>query len=118
MARMKKLAEWLEREYPAAAASLREGLEDCFTIHRLDVPPSLYRCVAATNLIESPHSGVRMRTRRVCRWRDSAMVKRWMASAFLTTEENSLKIMGYRDLWALDAILHGSKSAARREAIA
>ena len=118
MARMKKLAEWLERDYPAAAASLREGLEDCFTINRLDVPPSLHRCLATTNIIESPHSGVRMRTRRVCRWRDSAMAKRWMASAFLATEKNFRKIMGYRDLWALDAILHGSKSAARREAVA
>lgn len=118
MTRMKKLAEWLERDYPAAAASLREGLEECFTLNRLDVPPSLHRCLASTNVIESPHSGVRMRTRRVCRWRDSGMVKRWMAAAFLATEKNFRKIMGHRDLWALDAILHGSKSAARREAVA
>jgi len=118
MARMKKLAEWIERDYPAAAASLREGLEECFTINRLDVPSSLHRCLASTNVIESPHSGVRMRTRRVCRWRDTGMVKRWMASAFLATEKNFRKIMGYKDLWALDAILNGSKSAARREAVA
>jgi len=81
MARLKKLAEWLERDYPSAAASLIEGLEECFTINRLDVPASLHRCLATTNVIESPHAGVRMRTRRVCRWRDSGMVKRWMASA-------------------------------------
>jgi putative transposase len=118
MARMKKLAEWLERDYPSAAASLIEGLEECFTINRLDVPPSLHRCLATTNVIESPHSGIRLRTRRVCRWRDSGMVKRWMASALLATEKNFRKIMGYRDLWALDAILNGSKSAARREAVA
>jgi transposase-like protein len=118
VARLKKLAEWLEREYPSAAASLMEGLEECFTINRLDVPPSLHRCLATTNIIESPHSGVRLRTRRVCRWRDSGMVKRWMAAALLATEKNFRKIMGYRDLWALDAILNGSKSAARREAVA
>ena len=118
MARLKKLAEWLERDYPSATASLTEGLEECFTINRLDVPPSLHRCLATTNVIESPHSGVRMRTRRVCRWRDSGMVKRWMASALLATEKNFRKIMGFRDLWALDAILNGSKSAARREAVA
>jgi putative transposase len=115
MTRMKKLAEWLEREYPSAAASLREGLEECFTINRLDVPPSLHRCLTTTNIIENPHAGVRIRTRRVCRWRDGAMVKRWMASALLATEKNFRKIMGYRDLWALDAILNGSKSATRRE---
>jgi transposase-like protein len=115
MARLKKLAEWLERDYPSAAASLIEGLEECFTINRLDVPASLHRCLATTNVIESPHAGVRMRTRRVCRWRDSGMVKRWMASALLATEKNFRKIMGYRDLWTLDAILNGSKSVTRRE---
>src|SRR5262249_13542675 len=101
-------------DYPSAAASLMEGLEECFTINRLDVPPSLHRCLATTNLIESPHSGVRLRTRRVCRWRDGTMVKRWMASAFLATEKNFRKMMGYRDLWTLEAILNGSKSATRQ----
>jgi hypothetical protein len=113
-----KLGKWIERDYLSASASLREGLEECFTINRLDVPPSLHRCLATTNLIESPYSGVRMRTRRVCRWRDSSMVKRWMASTFLATEKNFRKIIGYKDLWTLDAILNGSKSAARREAVA
>lgn len=116
MARLEKLAEWLDREHASAAGSLREGMEECFTINRLDVPPSLHRCLTTTNIIESPHAGVRMRTRRVSRWRDAKMVKRWAASAFLATEKNFRKIMGYRDLWALDAILNGSKSAARREA--
>ena len=59
MARLRKLAAWLEQEHPVAAASLREGLEECFTINRLGVPPSLHRCLATTNLIESPQSGVR-----------------------------------------------------------
>jgi len=56
MAKLKKLAEWLERDYPDAAASLREGLDECFTINRLQVPVSLHRCLATTNLIESPQS--------------------------------------------------------------
>jgi hypothetical protein len=46
------------------------------------------------------------------------MVIRWMASALLVTEKSFRKIMGYRDLWALDAILNGWKSATRREAVA
>ena len=114
MARLRKLAEWLERDYPSAAASLREGLEECFTINRLDVPPSLHRCLATTNLIESPHAGVRIRTRRVTHWQNGAMVRRWMASAFLRTEKNFRKIMGYRELWALEAILNGPQSATRQ----
>lgn len=106
-ARIRKMSEWLERDCPAAAASLLEGLEECFTINRLGVPPSLHRCLSSTNLIESPNAGVRMRTHRVCRWRDAAMVQRWVASAFLATEKNFRRIMGYGDLWALKAILDG-----------
>jgi len=119
VARLRKLADWLEQESPAAANSLREGLEECFTINRLGVPPSLHRCLATTNLIESPQSGVRMRTRRVCRWRDAAMVQRWAAASFLATEKNFRRIMGWKDLWQLEAILGrkvGDQAAAQQEA--
>ena len=87
MARIKKLAAWLDQKYPSAAGSLLEGLEECFTINRLDVPPSLCRCLATTNIIESPHAGVRIQTRRVTHWQNGRMVLRWMASAFLRTEK-------------------------------
>ena len=117
MARVRKLADWLEQEHPAAASSLREGLEECFTINRLGVPPSLHRCLATTNLIESPQSGVRMRTRRVCRWRDAAMMQRWVAASFLATETNFRRIMGWKDLWQLQAIL-GRETAAIQQEVA
>jgi putative transposase len=115
MARLKKLADWLEHDQPAAAASLREGLEESFTINRLGLPQSLHRCLGTTNLIESPQAGVRMRTRRVCRWRDAAMVGRWVAASFLATENSFRKLMGHRDLWQLKAILEGQKPAAKYE---
>lgn len=112
MARMKKLAEMIERDHPEAAASLREGLEETFTINRHDVPPSLHRCLATTNLIESPQSGVRKKTSNVSRWRDGDMILRWVAGAFLLTERNFRKIMGYQDLWALAGILGRTIRAA------
>ena len=112
MARMEKTARWIEREWPAAAASLREGLEETFTINRLGLPPSLHRCLATTNLIESPQSGVRQRTRKVCRWRDGGMVLRWVAGAYLVTEKHFRRIKGYQDLWALAAALGRSKKSA------
>ena len=120
IARLRKLADWLEQEQPAAANSLREGLEECFTINRLGIPPSLHRCLATTNLIESPQSGVRMRTRRVCRWRDTAMVARWAAASFLATEKNFRRIMGWKDLWQLEAILgrRTMETAAIRQEVA
>jgi putative transposase len=108
MARLEKQARWLEHEHPDAAASLREGMEEMFTINRLGLSPSLCRCLSSTNLIESPHSGVRLRTRRICRWRDGSMVLRWAASAFLMTEKNFRRVEGYRDLWMLKAALDPS----------
>ena len=105
MARLRKLADWLEQESPAAAHSLREGLEECFTINRLGISPSLHRCLATTNVIESPQSGVRRRTLRVCRWRNAAMVERWVAASFLATEKSFRRLMGWRDLWQLETIL-------------
>jgi transposase-like protein len=120
MARLRKLADWLEQEQPAAANSLREGLDECFTINRLGISPSLHRCLATTNLIESPQSGVRMRTRRVCRWRDTAMVERSAAASFLATEKNFRRIMGWKDLWQLEAILGRTamETAAVRQEVA
>ena len=47
MARMEKLAHWIEREWPEAARSLREGLAETFTINRLGLPPSLHRGLSA-----------------------------------------------------------------------
>lgn len=115
VAKLAKQAEWLEREYPSAAASLREGLEEMFTVCRLGISPSLARCLVTTNVIESPHSGVRLRTRRVCRWRHGQMVLRWAAAALLETEKNFRKIMGYRDLWMLKAALDPNMVSAKQE---
>ncbi|MBI2298477.1 MAG: IS256 family transposase, partial [Armatimonadetes bacterium] len=105
MARLRKQAEWLERECPSAAASLREGLEETFTINALELPPTLRRCLATTNLVESPHAGMRQRTGRVKRWQDGAMVLRWLAAGYLETEKSFRRIMGYQHLWVLEAKL-------------
>jgi len=113
MAKFRQIAGWLEHDYPEAAAALLEGLEECFTINRLDIPRSLHRCLATSNIVDNPHSGVRSRTRRVCRWRPG-MPARWSAAAFLEGEKSFRKIMGYRDLWALKAILDGSQPATRQ----
>ena len=71
-------------------------------------------------MIENPHSGVRRRTRRVCRWRDKPMAKRWAAAAMLATEKNFRRVMGHKDMWALKAILDGKheKTVDHREKVA
>ena len=109
MMRLKKQAQWLETEYPSAAGSLLEGMEEMFTLNHLGLPPTLTRCLATTNIIESPNGGVRRRTGRVSRWKNGKMVLRWAASAFLSAEKNFRRIMGYKDLWILEAVLGRSK---------
>ncbi len=96
-------SKWLEREYPNAPASVREGLTQMSTVNRLGFSPSLRRCLVSTNVIESLHSGARLRTRRICRSPNGEMVLRWTSAALLMTEPDFRKIMGCRDLWIVEA---------------
>ena len=105
MKRLEHLARFLEHEHESAARSLREGLAEMFTVQRLQLPPSLFKCLGTTNVIESPQSGVQKRTHNVTRWRTGEMVERWVASAWLLTEKHFRKVVGHRDLWALAVVL-------------
>lgn len=110
--RLEQLARFLERDHESAARSLREGLQEMFTLQRLQIPESLHKCLATTNVIESPQSGVERRTHKITRWRHADMVQRWVASAWLLTEKHFRRIDGHANLWALAAILgRESKSA-------
>jgi putative transposase len=103
--RLEQLARFIERDYESAARSLREGRKEMFTLQRLKIPEPLHKCLATTNIIESPQGGVERRTHNVTRWRDADMVQRWVASAWLLTEKHFRRIDGHAQLWALAAIL-------------
>jgi transposase-like protein len=104
-ARLEKEAERLEEEHPSAAASLREGLAEMFTVSRLNLPPTLCRGLCSTNVIESTFSGTRGRTRRVTNWQSGTMALRWAAGALLETEKAYNKLMGYQMLKVLKGLL-------------
>ncbi len=109
IAQLEKQAQWLDTQHPDAAASLREGLAEMFTVNRLGLPASLRRCLCTTNVIESPNGTVRQKIGRVRRWRDGAMVLRWAASAFLASEKSFRRVMGCHQLWMLKSYLDESK---------
>ena len=88
MAKLRKQAQWLQREHADAAASLLEGLEETFTVNALGLPPSLKRCLCTTNIIENPNGIVRRTSRRVTRYRDADMVLRWTAAGFLEAQKS------------------------------
>ncbi len=110
--KLEQLARWLERDQPSAAASLREGLAEMFTINRLGLPPRLRKCLGTTNLIDSTHSGARLKTRRVTNWKNGAMALRWAAASFVETEKNYRRIIGYDQLWMLKAHLDDREPVA------
>jgi transposase-like protein len=110
--KLEQLARWLERDHPSAAASLREGLTEMFTINRLGLPPRLRKCLGTTNLIDSTHSGARQKTRRVTHWTNGAMALRWAAASFVETEKNYRRIAGYDQLWMLRAHLDDREPVA------
>jgi len=107
---------WLQRINPAAAASLREGLEETLTVVRLKLPEKLRKTLATTNPIESALSVVRNLTARVKRWRDGDMRVRWCTAGLLRAEEKFRRIRGHRELpqflAALDATVLDAKAKA------
>ena len=98
--------------FRAAMTSLREGLSEMFTINRLGLPPRLRKCLGSTNLIDSTHSGVRQKTRRVTNWKNGAMALRWAAASFVETEKSYRRIIGYDQLWMLGAHLDDHEPVA------
>lgn len=104
--RLRQYAADLERSgWASAAGSLREGLEELFTVQALGLPRELRRCLATTNLLDAAHSGTRGLLRRVSAWRDGAMAQRWVAAAMVETEKHFKKVHGYKQLWMLESNL-------------
>jgi transposase-like protein len=99
------LARTLQARHPSAAASLREGLEEMFTVRRLGVADRLARTLTSTNPVESMISIARTTTRNVKRWKDGEMVRRWTAAGMLNAERSFRRIKGCKDMPALVAAL-------------
>lgn len=96
--RLELLASELDRSWPDAAASLREGMDDTLTLMRLGISGQLAKTLASTNPCESMIEIVRYTQRNVKRWRDGDMRKRWTAAGMLAAEQQFRRIIGYRDL--------------------
>jgi len=98
---LKALASELDRAYPGAAGSLREGMDETLTLTRLGVSGNLKRTLESTNPCESMIEIVRRTQRNVKRWSSGEMALRWTAAGMLEAERQFRKIIGYRDLATL-----------------
>jgi putative transposase len=100
------VAGLLDKSYPGAAASLREGLEEMFTVARLGINGRLAKTLTSCNPIESMISIARTTNRNVTRWRDGQMVLRWAAAGMLNAERSFRRVKGYKQMPQLVAALH------------
>jgi len=99
--KLKSLARQLQAQHPDAAASALEGLDEMFTITELGITGELARCLATTNVIESPNSIVRRVSGRVTNYKDAQMALRWTAAGFLEAEKSFRKLRGHAQIKSL-----------------
>ena len=86
---LQDLARRLDTDYPSAATSVREGLDETLTVLGLGLSARLHRSLATTNAIESLLSRTRHVQRHVKRWRGGTMVLRWVAAGVLEAAKGS-----------------------------
>lgn len=94
----KGIATRLEADHPSAARSLREGLEEMFTLRRLGLPDLLCRSLNSTNAIESMIGTCKALSGRVKRWRDTKMACRWVGAGMLEAERSFRRVKGYKHM--------------------
>ena len=113
------LATQLDKHHPDAAASLREGLEEMFTVARLQIPKRLRQTLTNTNCIESMISIVRTTSGRVKNWGDGKMRKRWITVGMLEAERSFRRVRGCNDMPALvAAVSKATKPATPASSVA
>lgn len=95
---LQDLARRLAGEYPSAAESVREGLEETLTIIGLRLAPALRRSLSTTNAAESLISRTRHVKRNVKRWRGGQMVLRWVAAGVLEAVKGFRRLKGHKEM--------------------
>jgi len=104
-ARLAEIEAELEEINQSAAESLREGLEEILTLHRLGLFAVLGRSFKTTNCLENVNSLVEERCAKVDCWRNSNQLHRWLATALIDIEPRLRRVMGWKQLPALRAAL-------------
>jgi transposase-like protein len=85
----------------SAAASLREGLDEILTLHRLGVYATLGRSFKTTNCLENINGQIERLCGKVTYWKNSNQRHRWLAAALLEIEPRLRTVCGYQQLGAL-----------------
>lgn len=89
----------------SAAASLREGLDEILTLHRLGVYAMLGRSFKTTNCLENVNGQIERLCGKVSYWKNSNQRHRWLAAALLDIEPRLRTVCGYQQLGRLRTAL-------------
>jgi transposase-like protein len=109
----------LESINQSAAASLREGVEEILTLHRLGLFAKVGRSFKTTNCLENVNALVEDRCAKVDCWKNSNQRHRWLATALLDIEPRLRTVVGYRHLPALrDALKRELKIGETADSLA
>ena len=97
-AALEALKPSLELMNQSALNSLKEGMEETLTLHRLGLTAELRKFFRTTNCIENVNSLLGQLTHNVRRWTNSSQRHRWVATALLDIEPRLRRIQGYHHL--------------------
>lgn len=98
---LERLVAELDGINQSAAASLREGLDEMLTLHRLGVFAQLGRSFKTTNCLENINGLIEDRCAKVDCWKNSNQRHRWLAAALLDIEPRLRTVCGHKHLGAL-----------------
>ena len=104
-AALERLLRELDDLNQSAAASLREGLEETLTLHRLGLAALLGRSFRTTNCLESVNAQIEERCAKVDAWKNSGHKQRWLAAALRDIEPRLRRVKGYQHLGQLATAL-------------
>lgn len=106
----------LERLNYSAANSLREGLEETLTLHRLGLNTVFGQSFSTTNCIENVNSLLVKYTKKVKRWRNGDMIARWVAVALDLIEPKLKRVNNFRKLRQLRTAITEEIAKKQRKA--
>ena len=102
-----ELTQKLEKINRQAASSLKEGMEELLTLHKLGLSEQFSGSFSTTNCIESVNSQIKKYTGRVTHWSNSDQRYRWTAAALLEAEQRMRKVDNFKQLYKLKKAIKG-----------
>lgn len=99
------LSDELSRVNISASRSIREGMSELLTLHRLNLIEDFGRSFSTTNVIESLNSHIEKFISKVKNWKTSDQRYRWIASALVEIELRLNKVNNYSKLDKLKEII-------------